>query len=174
MNQSIKQTIKQNIIPKQKQEVWSPFCVDQILLGMGTALVYSSYTQGSSTGENWFSQQLSVSNSFWVGLWLCFHLQFSVLGFYLAGLNLSYSSWVHVCINLLAVIHHFWLFSLALPYRSLSPKEKALMKTSWLGWSAPKSLTLCPCLTVGLCVNYHLLQEKASLMSLEWCTILWE
>lgn len=55
---------------------------------------------------------------------------------------------------------------------SLRPEGRALMKTSHLRWSFPKSLILCTLSSVSLCVNCHLLHE-ASLMMSEQSTDLW-
>lgn len=58
-----------------------------------------------------------------------------------------------------------------LPHSSLSHEQRSLIKTFHLRLNAPTSLTVhCP--VVGLCVNYHLLQET-SMMRSGGCSDLW-
>jgi hypothetical protein len=49
----------------------------------------------------------------------------------------------------------------------LSLEGRAFIKTSHLGRNVPLSLTLCTFFSVDLFVNYHMLQEEASLMRVE-------
>ena len=58
--------------------------------------------------------------------------------------------------------------------QTLNLEESHLIKTSNLRLSTSKSLASCTyCLVVGLCVNYHLLQEEVSLVKGERCMDLW-
>lgn len=50
---------------------------------------------------------------------------------------------------------------------SMSPEERDLTKTSYLGMGGPKSFTLFTFLVMGLCINDDLLQEEPSLLRAE-------
>ena len=59
---------------------------------------------------------------------------------------------------------------LLLPQSSLSPEGWNLVEMSCLGLSVPRFSLYAQCLSVGLCICSHLLQEEASLMMDEQCT----
>lgn len=57
-----------------------------------------------------------------------------------------------------------FIFLSPLLQSSLSPEEKCLMKTSHLGLSVPKSLSLCELSSCGSHTSSHLLQESSLMM----------
>lgn len=70
-----------------------------------------------------------------------------------------------------AVIHHLWLVRSF--YRFLVDPciLRSLIKASYLGLTAPKSLTFVRPTLVGIYINSHLLQGEVSLMRVEQGTI---
>lgn len=127
----------------------------------GVCLVYGWYAQRHSVSENWFSlpQQVSIADSFSVRGGTLHPLASLSSGLW-SGLNLcvSYACCYHLCElirasvmwslddsgSLALSIRHLWLLQLSTPlsYRSLGLQGRGLIKTSYLGRSAPKSLTL--------------------------------
>jgi hypothetical protein len=71
-----------------------------------------------------------------------------------------------------AVIHHLWLVQSFYLLFLVDPCIlRSLIKASYLGLTAPKSLTFVRPTLVGLYINSHLLQGEVSLMRVEQGTI---
>lgn len=109
-------------------------------------------------------QQISIASNFLVRGGALVHFTFTVLGLYFAWPYTDFVwaitvNWVHVSISLVSR-RHFFLESLTvlkiillpLSYRTL---RKDLMKTSHLGMSGLKYLTLCELFICSVLINIY-------------------
>lgn len=83
-------------------------------LDMGSALECCWNIQTYSTGENWFSQKVSIANSFLVRDRTVCSFPSQCWGFVLFGPVLPQSLWVCVCISSVVFGRHCFLWSISL------------------------------------------------------------
>lgn len=174
-----KQKIRQQIQTHKRKHMktWSSFCAGQLLLDLGPALECGWHAEGCSITENFPFPAGIMANGFLAGAGLCVHPPLLCLvgscGGLVCAVMVSACSYVHqgCCVwrrCFFVFISRLWLlpfFQPSLQHRSLSLERTGLMKTSPLGLIDPKSLTPACCPAVGLCVDYHLPQQEASLES---------